>query len=122
MIKFLKLWLPVVIWALVIFHFSASPTAPIEPTSLQNIIIRKLAHMTEYGLLFFLISRALQHPKNIPLAFALSLFYAFTDETHQLFTPDRSARISDVFLFDLVGMIPVWYLLYKKPTLLKLYV
>ena len=122
MTKFLKLWLPVIIWAIVIFQFSGSSTAPIEPTSLLNIVIRKLAHISEYAFFFYLLARALQTRKYIPYALALAIFYAFTDETHQLFTPDRTASLTDVFFFDLIGMIPLWFILNRFPKLLKWYV
>lgn len=122
MIKFLKLWAPVIVWATIIFQFSASPTAPIEPTTTTNIVIRKFAHVSEYVILFYLIARALRSPKKLPLALAITIFYAFSDETHQLFTPDRSARLSDVLFFDLAGLLPFWYILKRFPKLLDIYV
>lgn len=76
-----------------------------------EFLIRKLAHMTEYGVLFLWISFAV---KNISvktktnyryfLSLAIAFFYACTDEIHQLFVSGRCGSTIDV-LIDMAGAV-----------------
>lgn len=72
------------------------------------LILRKLAHMTEYAVLSSLIFFGLWDIKNFkiqyPLAVFISFLYACTDEFHQLFIGGRSGQIKDV-LIDTAGAI-----------------
>ncbi len=73
-----------------------------------HLCIRKCGHLTEYAVLALLAWRALRRPvKNDPrpwgwrearLALAIVVLYAATDELHQLFVPDRTGLVSDVFI------------------------
>jgi VanZ family protein len=72
-------------------------------------LIRKAGHLTEYAILGLLAARAFYDSANAGLrrrwfAFALSLivFYAFSDEFHQSFTPSRTASVNDS-LIDIAG-------------------
>lgn len=105
-------WLPAVLWAALIFYFSAQPVLEASENSLLDFLIKKGAHVTEYAVLFFLITQA-QTKKNLRLAFLIGLFYAFTDETHQLFTPGRGGTLRDVLFFDTLGLSLGWLLLSK---------
>ncbi|BDG37604.1 hypothetical protein PcaKH15_35100 [Parageobacillus caldoxylosilyticus] len=62
-----------------------------------NFIVRKLAHLTEYGILAVLVWRALS-PKRTAYAGAwlFATLYAMTDEWHQSFEPGRTATPKDV--------------------------
>lgn len=67
------------------------------------LLVRKSAHFCEYFLLgIFVISYFSEIPKLFPHLICFSLifcvFYAATDEFHQLFVLGRSARILDVFI------------------------
>ncbi len=100
-------WLPFIVWALIIFSFSASTTRPVSPSHWQDFIVKKSVHMIEYFVFAVLLFRALKNSgfntrKSFYLAFILSVFYGFTDEYHQFFTPGREPRIRDVF-FDEIG-------------------
>lgn len=101
--KILK-WFAVFIWMGVIFYFSNLPIIKSSSIDIFDFLIKKGAHVAEYFILFFLLNRALdkKHPEK---AFLFTLLYAFTDETHQLFTPGRGAKLTDVFYFDLPGNI-----------------
>jgi VanZ family protein len=109
-------WLPVVLWGVVIFLLSTStfssintsqiidpilrwlvPTLSPVAVSVAQALIRKSAHFTEYGVLFWLLVRGPM--RNRPYwAFALCVAYAALDETHQIFVPGRTPSIYDVAL------------------------
>ncbi|MCI8453382.1 MAG: VanZ family protein [Lachnospiraceae bacterium] len=68
-----------------------------------SLPIRKTAHMTEYTIfygtvLFALYGSGMRGRKWPQRAFSLTIFYACTDEIHQLFVPGRAGRVSDVLL------------------------
>lgn len=56
--KFIKNWLPVFLWAAVIFYLSSQPGLKSGLLWPYDFILRKLAHITEYAILFLLIIRA----------------------------------------------------------------
>jgi VanZ family protein len=95
----LSLWLPVVMWAAVIFLFSSIPSLG-TGLGVWDTILRKGAHMTEYAILGVLLLRALG--RELP-ALALGLGYAITDEIHQHFVRGRHASPVDV-LIDTAGV------------------
>jgi VanZ family protein len=84
-----------------IFFFSAQPDLG-TGLGVWDTILRKAAHMTEYGVLWWLWHRALRfrHPA---LAVAITLAYAATDEFHQHFIEGRHGTPVDV-LIDAVGV------------------
>jgi VanZ family protein len=94
-----SLWLPVVVWAAVIFTFSSIPSLS-TGLGTWDTILRKTAHMTEYAILGGLLLRALG--REAP-AFALGVSYAISDEVHQHFVRGRHASPVDV-LIDAVGI------------------
>lgn len=66
-------------------------------------IIRKIAHILLYFVLGFLIANAFRNNEKMEgvtlvFAFLICLFYAFSDEFHQLYVPGRSGQIKDVFI------------------------
>ena len=94
-----SLWLPVIVWAAVIFAFSSIPSLG-TGLGVWDTILRKGAHMTEYAILGLLLLRALG--RELP-AFALGIAYAITDEIHQHFVRGRHASPVDV-LIDTAGV------------------
>ena len=95
----LSVWLPVIVWAAVIFTFSSIPSLS---TGLGgwDTLLRKGAHMTEYAILGGLLLRALR--RQTP-ALAAGIAYALSDELHQHFVRGRHAAPLDV-LVDAVGV------------------
>jgi VanZ family protein len=91
-------WLPVVVWATVIFAFSSVPDLG---TGLGgwDLVLRKLAHAAEYAVLGALLLRATGRGS---LAFALAVLYAASDEWHQTFVEGRVGAAHDVAI-DAVG-------------------
>jgi VanZ family protein len=90
----LQTWLPVLVWAGVIFAFSSVPSLSTE-LGTWDTILRKLAHLAEYAVLGVLLDRALRRPQLV-VAVALAGFYAVTDEVHQLFVEGRHGSPVDV--------------------------
>jgi VanZ family protein len=97
--SFLRSWLPVVAWAAVIFAFSAVPDLG---TGLGgwDLVLRKLAHATEFAILGALLVRA---TGRAGVSFGLGVLYAASDEVHQVFVPGRHGAPLDVAI-DAVGV------------------
>ena len=129
-----------ILWMIVIFSFSSADankstgtsdkviTTMIEikdkitnnetPNNEKEIIvknssfyIRKIAHITEYLILGFLMFNLLKQYSvtNIYYAIGLSILYSCTDEFHQLFLSGRSGSIRDI-LIDSIGILIGTYL------------
>jgi len=107
--KFLKFWLPAVLYAILIFIVSSFEwpfTAGLEATGLD-----KLAHFLEYAIFGFLMARAVRGSDEklsrglvVSIAFAIGALYGITDELHQSVIPGRCAAISDFFM-DALGSL-----------------
>ena len=101
------LWAPPLALMGVIFFLSAQPDLSSGLGTL-DLILRKLAHMAEYGLLLFLWWRPLRDlaPARaaVALAFAVTLLYSISDEWHQSFVEGRHGTPVDVAI-DAVGMV-----------------
>ena len=97
--RLLTVWIPVVVWAAVIFTFSSIPSLS-TGLGTWDTILRKGAHVTEYAVLGALLYRALGRE---PLALAVGIAYAATDELHQYFVRGRHASPVDVAI-DAVGL------------------
>jgi VanZ family protein len=93
-------WLPVVVWAAVIFAFSAVPSLS-SGLGGWDLLLRKLAHLTEYAILGALLLRATRGPW---LALACAALYAASDEIHQHFVEGRHGAPLDVAI-DTVGAL-----------------
>jgi VanZ family protein len=125
--KLLSLWAPPVIWAILIFLVSAYPTARTSEIHWKDFIVKKTAHVIEYGIFAALVYRAFRasgvKKANAGIyAIFVALAYGLTDEFHQSYTPGREPKIRDV-AFDTIGAIAsiysIWNLLPKAPERLK---
>jgi len=95
----LTVWLPVLLWAAVIFAVSSIPSLS-SGLGVWDTVLRKCAHVTEYAVLGALLYRALE--REAP-ALAAGIAYAATDELHQHFVRGRHASPIDVGI-DAVGV------------------
>jgi VanZ family protein len=112
----LEKWLPVAVWALVIFCFSTSyfsaentskiidpvlrflmPGASAATIALGHDLVRKAAHFVNYAILFWLLVSGPLRERPY-FAFGLCVIYALLDEGHQLFVPNRGPSLYDVAL------------------------
>lgn len=112
-----RYWLPVILWALVIFVFSSCPTRSASEIHWKDFVVKKTAHMVEYGILCLatyraLISEGIKRRKAGSYSIIFSILYGFTDEYHQSFTPGRMPRSYDV-LFDTIGAVFAIYFVWK---------
>jgi VanZ family protein len=93
-------WLPVLVWAAVIFAFSSVPSLN-SGLGGWDYVLRKGAHMTEFAILAVLLMRA---TASYLWAFPLAVAYAATDEVHQTFVRGRHGSPLDVAI-DAVGAL-----------------
>ena len=110
--RLLTVWVPVLVWAGVIFAFSSIPHLS-TGLGTWDTILRKGAHITEYAVLGGLLYRALNREA---LALAAGIAYAATDELHQHFIRGRHASPVDVAI-DAVGVavgMVVWLRLRER--------
>ena len=109
-------WLPVVLWGVVIFMMSTStfsalntsrfiepalgwlfPFVSKETITVLHALVRKSAHFTEYGVLFWLLLRGPMAGRPY-MALTVCILYAFLDEGHQVFVDGRTPSFYDVAL------------------------
>ena len=90
-----------------IYFLSAQPDLN-SGLGLVDEIGRKLVHMAEYGLLWWLWCRALGFRRPI-LAAVITLAYAATDEFHQTFVHGRVGSPVD-WGIDAAGVVVAWAL------------
>lgn len=103
----LGLWLPVVAWCGLVFLGSAMPGDPNPATTWWRWFVFKGGHVVEYGVLFLLTRRALAGSGAARPglgAFVFCVLYGASDEFHQSFVANRTAKASDV-LIDSVGAL-----------------
>ena len=109
-----------------LFRFGWEEVSMQEMARMLGFPIRKIAHMSEFGLLAVLNYWACSFYPKVKnklyiLAFAMTVLYAATDEFHQLFIADRSGNLTDVCI-DATGaflaLAAVWFVscIWKKHT------
>jgi len=103
-------WLPVILWAAVIFTFSSISQIKVSQFFIWDFITKKIAHVSEYAILFILIFRATKG--NYLMSFILTMLYAASDEFHQSFVPGRTSTFFDLG-FDLTGANIAAYIIWK---------
>ncbi len=135
-----KYWLPVLAWMTLIFsasgdtHSYEHSSRIVEPllrwlfprlseTHIQDLheLLRKCAHLTEYGLFALLLWRAVRRPvkgdsrpwnwREARITLLMVMLYAATDEFHQRFVPTRTSLVSDVFIDTAggaAGLLALW--------------
>ena len=115
--KFL-LWyvLPLILYAIFIFQISTISEVPTIRGILTQEKLPKgvwtgddIEHIVEYGIFAFLSLRMFKQTKlkfrAHQFAILLTILYGATDELHQLFVPERTASIKDLFFDALASLI-----------------
>jgi VanZ family protein len=109
-IKLISNWLPVILWAAVIFYFSSLKQVKVSDFLIWDFVVKKVAHVTEYAILYALLYRATA--KNFVVAYLVTILFAATDEFHQTFVLGRNGTPLDLG-FDSSGANIATYLLWK---------
>ena len=95
-------WLPPLIVMATIFYASAQTSLPQAKGEWLDALIKKLAHIGEYTVLFLLLARAWAYSVRLPsslwAAWLSTAAYAISDEVHQSFVPNRHANWYDVVI------------------------
>lgn len=125
-VKILRIFLIILIilWTYLIFSFSSQDGGEssgfsrkfveffIKESDLVDVLepyVRKLAHFSEYGLggvLFISLFSTYNwsDKRKIVVSILLGIWYAITDEIHQLMVPGRSGCLKDVYI-DSLGIV-----------------
>jgi len=134
MIKKIVLWILVILTCAMIFNFSSKEgnnsyeQSEAVTKKVENVVtqitdkessyanfervhkfVRKQGHFIEFailGIFVFLLVRCYDFSmkKSLIIALLFVLFYAATDEIHQLFVEGRTGRVKDVFI-DFFGSV-----------------
>jgi VanZ family protein len=98
--------------------------APRQHLDVAHFLLRKLAHLTEYGILGWLLYRARRQQETVwnliwaRFALAGVALVAMTDELHQHFVPSRTGSPVDVLL-DLIGGLVALAIVRKRSNSLQ---
>ncbi len=107
---------PAFIFGIIIFYFSSLSNPYLTPPSEQvSTFLNPLLHICEYAFLSFLIFFGFFSKVKAIYLLAFSFFYAFLDEVHQFFVPNRYFDVFDLII-DFGGVVLgfISYLIVKK--------
>ncbi len=118
-----KNWIFVFAWAGFIFFLSHQPFLESGLPGQWDFVLRKLAHITEYAILTWLLIRALKEyqlttRQIIISSITIVVLYAVSDEYHQTFILGRQGAFRDV-LIDSIGIFLITWFNGKKMIKLK---
>ncbi len=113
-------WLMLIGWMAAIFFFSNQPSLPALPASWLDLVFKKTAHATAYGILFLLWMNIFRTEntrsyRTILLALTLTFVYAISDEWHQTFVAGRHGQALDVAIDTGGAFVAAGWLLQAKP-------
>ena len=105
--KFLKWWLPVIVWMGVIFTGSSIANIPRVGGTLFDGLVHRAVHVLEFAVLGALLLRATSKERPITkreviITLIVVALYGASDEFHQRYTPGRSSDGISV-VFDVAG-------------------
>ncbi len=100
--KYLK-YIPVILWMALIFYFSSKSDLPKAESFFWEFVFKKSGHIFVYTVLAIIWILTLDKNKYMN-SFLYSFAYAFTDEIHQIFVPNRTGLLRDVYI-DSLGIL-----------------
>jgi 3-oxoadipate enol-lactonase len=108
-------WAPAAGWAAVIFYLSSRSAVPQPPGGEGIPFLDKIEHFMEYGLFAVLLLYAVRRGRrrgsrqwfdfDPHIVVAIACVYAFTDELHQAFVPQRAADPADFLVDTLAALV-----------------
>ena len=105
-----KKWLPVLLWASLIFTLSHQPGLALPPL----LVWDKFLHVGAYFVLGLLLARPFGNHR-ILIAFLGAALYGLSDEFHQSFIPGRMVESGDLLADAVGGLLGGWaYIRLKK--------
>ncbi len=126
--KYIRFWLPVVLWMGVIFLFSSRQKIAVTDSYVVSFLFFKTLHLIEYAFLYLVTYRAVKNTLPVRmfwvflLPFIITALYAVSDEIHQTYVPTREGKPRDAII-DMFGAGISWVslqqLLPKMPKKLK---
>jgi VanZ family protein len=118
LVNIVMAWVSVVVWAGFIFYLSSIPSLN-SGWGIWDLVARKMAHITEFGILTVLVARALRKTvqnwlvtRVLVFSAVAALLYAVSDEIHQSFVPGRGPSLGDVLIDGCGIMLAV--LIYRQ--------
>ncbi len=104
-------------WISKITHHTYRPEDIEKIIKKVSYVVRKTAHFLEYFILGILVINVFKdyrplERKSLLLLFLVCVFYAMTDEFHQLFVVERSGQFTDVVI-DSFGSFTGIFLYYQ---------
>jgi len=111
-------WLFVILWMLIIFFFSHQPGLASGLSGDWDFVLRKMAHITEYAVLCFLLVRVIgeykvSFKKTIIFSILISIIYAISDEYHQTFIFARQGNLRDILIDSFGVLLFAWWWIRK---------
>ena len=126
--KIILYWLPPIFWMGLVFFLSSFHKIQVTEVGWANFITRKLAHFSEYAVLYFLFYRGFKNTakfslkKVLFLSFILTILYALSDEYHQTWISGRTGKFFDIGVDcagAFLGLIFSWRLVNLLPEKIK---
>lgn len=104
-------FIPALLWMSLIFYISHQPNVSISSGNI-DFVLRKIAHITEYGILTGLLAFGFRTitRQTLLISTSIALLYAISDEFHQTFIPTRNGTPIDVII-DSIGIVLAFVLL-----------
>jgi VanZ family protein len=124
MFKIIKFWVFPVVWMGFIYFLSSFHKLQVSQVGWEDFVTRKIAHMTEYCVLYVLLFRAFKNYYNFSFrklifySLLITFLYAISDEYHQTFVTGRTGKFTDIFI-DLLGGTLGFFVLKLVPPNLK---
>lgn len=111
--KFVKWWLPVLVWMGVIFVGSSIGSVPRVGGKTTDALVHRVAHVIEFAVLGALTLRAVGRGRRSTkrewtITLIIIAVYGVSDEFHQRFTPGRSSEGIAVVFDTVGGLIGAW--------------
>lgn len=101
-----------IIWAAFIYFLSAQPDLKTNLPAWYDFILRKIAHVGVFAVLTYLLAKSFTKHNRLVLLLVifLAIFYAFSDEIHQLNVVGRYGSAKDILIDSIGVFLGIFYL------------